>query len=59
MPWEEQLSEIVAKAQAIPTFEEWLSTTGYRDIPPALGNATEMRSVIQTLFNRYKRTYGM
>ncbi len=58
MAWQEQLQDIVNAARRVPTFEEWLAETGYADIPQTLTNPLQMRSVIHTLYVRYKNEYG-
>ena len=59
--WEQQLGEIVRKAWHVPihapTFEEWLQTTGYRQIPEDLNGPLDLQSVMRTLYRQYRNEY--
>ncbi len=59
MEWETDLHDIVTHAQTTPTFEEWMETTGYRDIPETASGLVEMQSIVKTLYVRYRRTFGI
>lgn len=58
MDWQAQLRDIVDKARQVPTFEEWLTTTGYGEIPGTLTNPLQMRSLMKTLYLRYRSEFG-
>ncbi len=58
MDWQEQLRDIVANEQCVPSFEEWLATTGYQEISQTLTSPLQMRSIVQTLYVRYRNEYG-
>lgn len=57
MNWQQQLAEIVDRAQRVPTFQEWLTNTGYAVIPKLTG-VLDMRSVIRALYREYLQEYG-
>lgn len=57
MDWKDQLEEIVNNAQTTPTFQEWLATVGFSEIPLGLAGPVQVASLMRSLYQRYRREY--
>jgi hypothetical protein len=53
MNWQDELLQIVRDAGKMPTFQDWLRTTGYQHVPAGLTGPVQARSVMRSLYLRY------
>ncbi|HTJ27202.1 MAG TPA: hypothetical protein VMA36_13665 [Candidatus Limnocylindria bacterium] len=53
MNWQDELLQIVRDAGRLPSFQEWLRTSGYEDVPAGLTGPVQARTVMRTLYLRY------
>ena len=56
MDWKQQMHEIVESSSLVPTFEQWLDATGYREYARALctGNINMQATGMNALYDYYQ-----
>jgi hypothetical protein len=54
--WEQELTEIIQATSLIPTFEQWLDATGYREYARAAftGNVNMQATAMNALYDYYQ-----
>jgi hypothetical protein len=56
MDWQRQLSEISEKQSLVPTFDQWLDATGYREYERCIsaGNVNMQAMAMRSLYDYYE-----
>ncbi len=56
MDWQQQLNEVVQSSSLLPTFEQWLDATGYREYVHKIraGSINVQATAMSALFDYYQ-----